>query len=209
MYYDKCIKVCIVGDTGNGKTSLINKFVNDEFCYDVSSTIGVDFKCKSIDINEQKIKIKIWDTAGQEKFGDIVKIFYRDSDGVILTYDMTNRESFLNLEKWLEKINNVVDEKYSCIILVGTKNDLMNKIKVFESDIDNFINKHKLKHFKVSSINNENIDLLFMTISEMIIEKTKNKPEKKKHIIADNNYIKYEDNTPKVSSWWSSYCTIQ
>jgi small GTP-binding protein len=177
-FFENNIKISIVGDSGNGKTSLMNKFAINEFDNNTPSTVGVDFRCKIIDVNNKKVKIRIWDTAGQEKFGEIIRACYRDSDGVIITYDITKYESFLNLEKWLEKVISTINRQYTTIIIVGTKSDLINDRKVSQEEVVDFILKNDLKYFEVSSKDGKNVNLLFSTMAEIIIEKIKDKPQK-------------------------------
>jgi small GTP-binding protein len=181
--YEHNIKISIVGDSKNGKTSLMNKFTINEFSENTGSTIGVDFRCKIMNINDKRIKIKIWDTAGQERFSEIIRACYRDSDGVIITYDTANYESFINLEIWLEKVINTIDRQYCSIILVGTKSDLIYDRKVSQEEVDGFILKHDLGYLEVSSKEGKNVDLLFTKMAEMIIEKIKDKPKKISHHI--------------------------
>jgi small GTP-binding protein len=184
---DYNIKISIIGDSGNGKTSLMNKFISGNFNENIGSTIGIDFRSKIINLiykdNDKKIKIKIWDTAGQERFSDIIKLYYRDSDGIILTYDITNYESFLNLEKWIENIYDICDKNFITIILVGTKSEKENNIeikkKVPSEELVNFLNKYDLKYYEVSSKEGKNIDLLFYNLAEIILEKINNKPKSK------------------------------
>lgn len=189
--YEHNIKISIVGDSKNGKTSLMNKFAINEFSENTGSTIGVDFRCKIININDKRIKIKIWDTAGQERFSEIIRACYRDSDGVIITYDTTNYESFLNLEIWLEKVINTIDRQYCSIILVGTKSDLIYDRKVSQEEVDNFILKHDLGYLEVSSKEGKNVNLLFTKMAEMIIDKIKDKPKKISHHVQKKVEVEY------------------
>ncbi len=197
--YDNNIKISIVGDSGNGKTSLMNKFVMGEFSSNTQSTMGIDFRSKIIDCNGRRVKIRIWDTAGQERFSEIIRACYRDSDGVIITYDTTRYESFLNLEKWIDKVNNTIEQQnnYVSIILVGTKSDLINERKVNEEELVDLILKYNLKYLEVSSKNGNNIAFLFSTMAEMILQKIKDKPKKNLLYIEkkdkDDNKIKIED----------------
>jgi small GTP-binding protein len=204
--YDKWLKISVIGDSGNGKTTLINKFVNGEFFEERCSTIGLDFRTKIIENDNKKIKIKIWDTAGQERFAEIVKSAYRDSDGIILTYDITNYESFLDLDSWMEKIKNVIDNEYCCIILVGTKADLPRKVP--QNDVVDFILKNDLRYIEISSKDGTNIDSLFIAITEMILRKIKNKPEKENKILRKKN-TQNENFGNYIYNSITSMCIIQ
>ena len=122
-------KIVIAGNIGVGKSNLIKRYVEDEFDDSLLSTIGVDFKIKTEVIDDTKIKIQFWDTAGQEKNLSIAKSYYKNSDGLILVYDLSNRESFNNLNFWLKEINNSAPEDMK-IILLGNKNDLIENREV-------------------------------------------------------------------------------
>ncbi|ATZ80809.1 Rab-like GTPase [Bodo saltans virus] len=166
----KPYKICIVGDSGNGKSSIINKFVYNEFSYNNSNTMGVDYKSKIIDVKGKKLKFGIWDTAGQERFRSIVPAFFKDAHGIILSYDMTNIQSFHNLESWIREIKNVVNIDDISLILIATKCDLQFKNVPFK-DVAAFIEKYNLKHLETSARYGKNIDTLFNTFAEQIVEK--------------------------------------
>lgn len=95
----------MIGDGGVGKTSLISKYVNNQFSETYVSTIGIDFKEKIVTVNKRKIKLQIWDTAGQERFHTITKAYYRGALGLIITFDITNPISFHHLQYWLQHIS--------------------------------------------------------------------------------------------------------
>ena len=104
-YYDEKIKIMIIGETRVGKTSLISKYCNNEFSGgQYLSTIGIDFQIKILNINSKKIRLQIWDTAGEERFRNIAKNYFQSSDGFLVVYDITNKESFDTLDYWIEEI---------------------------------------------------------------------------------------------------------
>lgn len=228
--YDDIIKICVVGDSGNGKTSLIQRFANGEFFEEATSTLGIDysFKIIKIDVNvnvnanikdnnletpllnnniQKRIKLKIWDTAGQEKFGDIIRSCYRDSDGVIITYDTTKLESFENLEKWIEKIKKVVNPDNITIMIAGTKTDLVEHRMVPENKIFDFVHKNKFKYIEVSAKDSKNIDVLFNMMVTSILGSgkvrnlDKNKFTQKISLIQPKKEIKENNNF-----FYSFYC---
>jgi Ras-related protein Rab-8A len=116
-------KVIIIGDSGVGKTNLITRFCENMFKDSYVATIGVDFKIKSLIVNEKRIKMQIWDTAGQERFKNITQTYYKGSAGIILSFSITDENSFNNIERWMHQIYNNAPEKV-CKILIGTKLDL-------------------------------------------------------------------------------------
>ncbi len=124
-------KLIIIGDSGVGKTNIINKYCKNDFSEQTKPTIGVEFYSKNLIINQKdpekakiKICLQIWDTAGQERFRGIASSYYRRALGVILVYDIFNKKSFLNLEKWLEEIY-LYSIKDVEIVLLGNKLDLV------------------------------------------------------------------------------------
>lgn len=128
--YDYVFKLIIIGDSCVGKSSIMNRMIDDKFNNEANlTTIGVDFKTKIMDINNKKIKLMIWDTAGQERFKAITASYYRNVHGVILVYDITNRESFNHLHKWLEDIDKYCRDNVTKV-LVGNKTDISAKREV-------------------------------------------------------------------------------
>mmetsp|Transcript_37790 Transcript_37790/g.33821 ORF Transcript_37790/g.33821 Transcript_37790/m.33821 type:complete len:108 (+) Transcript_37790:118-441(+) len=100
--YDFIAKLLIIGDSGVGKTCLLLRYCENNFTVSHLATIGIDFKLKNIEVDGKKIKMQIWDTAGQERFKTITQTYYRGAMGIILTYSVTDRDSFNNVESWLK-----------------------------------------------------------------------------------------------------------
>ena len=97
--YDHLLKILMIGDAPDGKSSLMKKFTEDSFSENMFATVGVDFKIRCLDIDGQRVKLQIWDTAGQERFGGITSTYYRGSHGVIVVFDVTKGNTFANIEK--------------------------------------------------------------------------------------------------------------
>ncbi|KAJ9068748.1 Ras- protein Rab-18 [Entomophthora muscae] len=118
-------KLLLIGNSSVGKSSILLRFTDDTFLpqEDISATIGVDFKAKVIDIDSKKYKLTIWDTAGQERFRTLTSSYYRGAHGVILVYDVTNRETFNNLEQWFSELNTYCSNKDVIKMIVGNKVD--------------------------------------------------------------------------------------
>ena len=120
--YDYAIKTLIVGDSGVGKSSIMNQFVDEKYNESYKSTIGVDYKTIYADISDKSVKFLIWDTAGQERFNAITKIYYRGAHVILYVFDITDRESYENIPRWIKQTNETAPE--ACIkILVGNKCD--------------------------------------------------------------------------------------
>ncbi|KAJ1835640.1 Ras- protein Rab-14, partial [Coemansia sp. RSA 2703] len=99
--YSYVAKLIIIGDMGCGKSSLLRQFTEEAFSEKTNHTIGVEFGTRVVDVDGEKVKLQAWDTAGQERFRSVTRSYYRGSIGTIFVYDITNRSSFLSLEKWM------------------------------------------------------------------------------------------------------------
>ncbi|KAL6980293.1 hypothetical protein U1Q18_021935 [Sarracenia purpurea var. burkii] len=129
--HDYSFKILLIGDSGVGKSSLLLTFISNSSTHiqDLSPTIGVDFKIKVLNVGGKRLKLTIWDTAGQERFGTLISSYYRGAHGIILVYDVTRRETFMNLsEIWAKEVE-LYSTNQDCIkILVGNKVDRILEI---------------------------------------------------------------------------------
>lgn len=121
--YDYLFILVLIGDSGVGKSCLLLRFADDKFSDQYISTIGVDFKIRTIELDSKTIKLQIWDTAGQERFRTISSTYYRGAHGIMVVYDITNKESFNNVTRWLTEIDKYAREGVNKL-LVGNKSDL-------------------------------------------------------------------------------------
>ena len=161
------IKVALVGDYGVGKSCIVSRFVKDYFSENEMSTLGVDFDCKMIDFKDNKYKIQIWDTAGQEKFQSIVKSYIRDLNVCVLVFDVTQEKTFLNLKKWLNEVRYITDDENLLIYVVGNKSDLRGR-EVPKVEVEEFCQEEKIEYIECSAKKNKNINELFINIVEII-----------------------------------------
>jgi len=120
--YDYLFILVLIGDSGVGKSCLLLRFADDKWTDSYISTIGVDFKIRTIELDQKTIKLQIWDTAGQERFRTISSTYYRGAHGIIIVYDVTNRPSFDNVKRWLTEIEKYAREGVNKL-LVGNKAD--------------------------------------------------------------------------------------
>ena len=116
--YDHLIKLLLIGDSGVGKSCLLLRFSDDQFTTSFITTIGIDFKIRTVDLDGSRVKLQIWDTAGQERFRTITTAYYRGAMGILLTYDVTDEQSFDNVRNWMRNIEQHATENV-CKILVG------------------------------------------------------------------------------------------
>lgn len=167
--YDHLLRILLVGETGVGKTCLLCRFASDDFVESHISTIGIDFKMKTMDIDGQVVKAQIWDTAGQERFESITKQFYRRAQGILLVFDICNRHSFEAIPKWLEHVkqyckNNIV------ITLIGNKSDSANSRQVTYIEAQMFADNNHINFFEVSARNRNNIAKPFHDMCKGILK---------------------------------------
>ena len=122
-------KVVVVGDSGVGKTNLIKRFVTDTFAKDSKATVGVEFMSKTYIINKEIFKIEIWDTAGQERYKSITAAYYKGAKGAMIVYDVTNQNTFDNVNKWCQEIKDKASKNIN-LMMIGNKTDVKDKIVV-------------------------------------------------------------------------------
>lgn len=180
MDYNYYLKFIIVGDANVGKSCLLLRFIDNKYRDNHDITIGVEFGMKIIKLDDKRIKLQIWDTAGQEAFRSIIRCYYRNSAGVILVYDITNKQSFNNVKFWLNEIKNYTSDNTS-IILVGNKCDLDTSFtdnislrEVSENEGKELANEYNLLFIESSAKNSYNIDNIFTILSNNIINKITN-----------------------------------
>ena len=172
MEYDYLYKFIILGDNNCGKTSLLGRYTDDVIqTEEYYPTIGVDFKIKTVESNGKQIKINIWDTAGQEKFKSIISYYYKNVAAAILVFDVTNRESFENIQCWIDEI------KFNCdlrdkipMVLIGNKNDKISKRVVTVSEANIFADKLNMDYFETNMYNWDGINDAFINLVDKTTE---------------------------------------
>ena len=181
------IKTIIIGDTYGGKTSILNRYINKNFSTLFMATIGVDFYKSLIIKNNNKYKFTIWDTSGQEKFNSIISSYYRDVGVIIIVFDLTNYNSFLNLRNWIETIS-VYESNDIVKVIVGNKCDLEKEKKVNFNEAIDFCKKNNAIYIETSAKENINIDKIFNNVVEIIDVKVMNNEPLNKNIKVINNF---------------------
>ena len=158
-------RIITVGDSGVGKTSIIRRYVHSIYDDDSLSTIGVSFSYKEVVRGKDKIKLKLVDTAGQEKFKSLTKSYFKNTDVVLFVFALDDKISFNNIKEWIELfIQNNSREKEVLIYLVGNKNDLNSDIE--QKLIDDFANENQFKYISTSAKDNISINELFEQIAD-------------------------------------------
>jgi len=165
-------KLLIIGDSAVGKTCLLLRFSDSTFSEGYISTIGVDFKVKTIRVNGKEVKLKIWDSAGQERFRSITSSYYREAHGILLVYDITDTPSYNNIPKWLDEVHRYVPQEKKVVkMLVGTKSDLTLKRTVTEEVPKAFARSQlpPMPFIETSAKANLNVEECFQTIADAIM----------------------------------------
>jgi len=173
--YDYLFKLLLIGDSGVGKSCLLLRFADDTYTDSYISTIGVDFKIRTVDLDTKTIKLQIWDTAGQERFRTITSSYYRGAHGIIIVYDITDKESFDNVRQWLFEIDRYASENV-CKLLVGNKSDLANKRAVEFEAAKSFADELSIPFLETSAKNATNVEQAFLTMAAQIKNKMQSQP---------------------------------
>ena len=170
-------KILLLGDSTVGKTCFLLRFMEDSFIDLHMATIGLDYKLKTMILEEQKIvKVQIWDTAGQDKFRAITRNYYKGASGIILIFDVTNTKSFENIKKWINEIKEEISENVS-IVLIGNKIDNVKERKITKEQGEKIANEIGTKFFETSAKTGEGINESVFYLVKIIYE---NDPEIKK-----------------------------
>ena len=124
--FDLLFKMIIIGDSGVGKTNILSRYTKNTFTFDTRSTVGVEFGAKKVEMHGIKVKNQIWDTAGQERYKSITNTYYKGAKGALVVYDVSNRDSFVNVNKWINELR-MNGDKEVIIVIVGNKSDLIEE----------------------------------------------------------------------------------
>ena len=198
--YSYIFKVSLIGDSSTGKTSILLRFIDDYFTEDTKSTIGVDFKLVSFEL-EPKIyaKMQIWDTCGSERFKSLTSSFIKTCSAFILIFDLTRKNTFHNIDHWIKIIKENTSPKF--MILIGNKSDLINERNIDKEIILDYCEKNLFNYMEISAKNNLNIEKLFKEVAYQLYNDIK-KSEKNdiKNIGYKGNFsdiqVKLDDNNP-------------
>ncbi|KAG0266309.1 hypothetical protein BG011_002717 [Mortierella polycephala] len=166
------LKLLLIGSSGTGKSSLLMRFVDGVFLApdEISATIGVDFKVKVIDVDGKKYKLTIWDTAGQERFRTLTSSYYRGAQGVILVYDVSNRDSFNDLQTWFNELDTYCSSKEVVRMIVGNKVDKESSREVSKQEGQDLARKLQTLFVECSAKTKLGVQQAFDELVQQIID---------------------------------------
>eukprot|EP00656_Telonema_subtile_P055837 TRINITY_DN8770_c0_g1_i4.p1 TRINITY_DN8770_c0_g1~~TRINITY_DN8770_c0_g1_i4.p1 ORF type:complete len:212 (-),score=44.80 TRINITY_DN8770_c0_g1_i4:134-769(-) len=166
--YDYLFKFILIGNTGTGKSCILHRFTERKFMPRSNHTIGVEFGTKLINIAGKNIRLQIWDTAGQERYRAVTKNYYRGAVGGLLVYDITSRDTYNELQRWLTDARALANRN-CCIVVVGNKCDLREAREVTHVEACRFAQENDLIFLESSSLTGEGVDEGFMQCARKIL----------------------------------------
>ncbi|XP_064979468.1 ras-related protein RGP1-like [Musa acuminata AAA Group] len=171
---DYVFKVVLIGDSAVGKSQLLARFARNEFSVDSKATIGVEFQTRTLNIDDKTIKAQIWDTAGQERYRAVTSAYYRGAVGAMLVYDITKRQTFDHVARWLDELRGHADRNI-VIMLIGNKSDLGSLRAVPIEDAKEFAQRENLFFMETSALEATNVEGAFVTVLTEIYRITSKK----------------------------------
>ena len=168
-------KFLVLGDQMVGKTSVLERYINRTFKSNYLLTIGMDKRFKRLEINNVDVDIHITDTAGQERFRSLTKMFYKGADGILIGFSLTDSKSLESINYWINEINENCSKDYPIsLVLFGNKCDDKENFQVSKEEIDKIVNEYKLTYFETSAKDNINITKIFEYLTKLTIQKRGN-----------------------------------
>lgn len=203
-HFDSAVKCLLIGDAGVGKSSILERYVNNTFVNNNLSTVGVDYFTKYVKLESSVIKLQIWDLAGQMNYRNIIHSYYRNAEVLFYVFDKGNRASFKNFEKWLDEFNDRLIEIH--IVIVGNKCDVSHSCVSTDEAID-LANKYDAQYYETSAKDNINIREIFENTVQLLHDRKLIKYRKgniDNKILLSNNNPRYNccsGTTPEIGPW--------
>ena len=168
MSETKNFKVVLLGEGCVGKTSLVLRYVEDKFNDKHLSTLQASFLSKKLNINGKRCKIAIWDTAGQERFHALGPIYYRDSNGAVLVYDITDEDSFVKVKNWVKELRCMLGTNV-VLCIVGNKIDLEKQRVISVAEAEEYAASVNAKHYQTSAKLNKGVEEIFLDLTKRML----------------------------------------
>ena len=189
--YDYIFKIVLIGDTSVGKSCLLTRFADDQFSESYVTTIGVDFRFKTMIVCDKITKVQVWDTAGQERYRSITNAYYRGAEAIMIVFDVTNKDSFTHIQDWMEEIIKYTGK--DVVIIVGANKSDLNDRNVKKEEMEEFSKKKGIKIFECSAKTGDGVENAFKYMVETLIKKN-DKTSKEKN---NGNNSKLKTNEKK------------
>ena len=196
--YQYIFKLILIGNSGVGKSCILQRYIRHSFEESYKCTIGVDFLMKSVIINGITVKLQLWDTAGQEKYKSMVSSYYRGANVALIVFDLTSRPSFDALPLWIENFYKNGPEQKN-IILIGNKKDLVDERQVTQEEAEMFAETNNMIYFETSAKDGDNIDYVFNYAAEKLLE----------FYTGNNQPVLKKELTPKIENQQSSFQEVR
>ncbi|OQS03327.1 Rab21/Rab5 family GTPase [Thraustotheca clavata] len=204
----KRYKVVLLGEGRVGKTSILLRYIRNEYDDRQVSTLQASYLDKKLAVDNQNLQLSLWDTAGQERFHALGPIYYRDADGALLVYDITDEESFKKVKTWVKELRRIVGDDID-IVIAGNKIDLKRNIKVTEADANAYAKSVGATHFYTSAKLNRGLDDVFIDLSKRMLARgaSRSKKNKPNAFIADDEPTPAPSYAPSAAAAPSAYDT--
>ena len=190
------LKCVILGSSGTGKSSIIRRYMTDDFNIYIGSTIGASFNSKFIEKTTGRIRVDIWDTAGQERFEAMIPLYYKGADICLIVYDITSNSSFVRAKKWVDDIKSDIDTNTNPVfVLIGNKTDLADERCVSTDDAQKFANSKNIMFYECSAKTPANISMIFDNTINMAYNYIITKPLDNNTTICLDSVDKLNNNT--------------
>lgn len=183
-------KILTLGESSVGKTCILRRYVEGQFFKNQISTIGIDFKSKNLKINNHEIRLKIWDTAGEERFRNITSQYYKGAEGIILVFDLTKKESFDKINDWIKQIKLNTQSDEIAIVLLGNKKDLVDMRVISFEEGKERAEAFGIKFFETSALDGSGIEDAFLCLSEEIMKKKNIDFQKNNFVLGKQKVVK-------------------
>ena len=168
--YEMMFKVVLVGDSSVGKTNIMSKYLKNEFHEDSKATVGVEFGSKQFTVEGHQVKAQIWDTAGQERYKAITSAYYKGAKGAFVVYDITRKQSFDSVDRWINDIKAAADKNLT-IIIIGNKCDLEDQRQVNKEQGEEKAKSYEVAFMETSALSGENLDKAFDKMINEVFKK--------------------------------------
>ena len=163
-------KFVIIGSSGVGKSCILKRITDDKFV-ETMSTTGVEFEFKTVEVDGKSVKLQLWDTAGQEKFRSISRAYFRNAEGVLLVFSVTDRQSFSDVDGWLNDAKSLCAQDAN-IIIIGNKTDLAEKRLISTSEASQYAEERKVMYMETSAKTGENVNEALIRVVSEIVKRT-------------------------------------